>query len=206
MQLQHDQRPVRRLQSEGGEPSQPSNWKAGRSNTWAPRDRYMPQQPPQQPEQRIPPPQQQISLHPKQPLHTQLDTGEDDWRGRSHTWAHRRTSDGPQPVTAMKASNVRELCSRCQKPLGTGTVMTIAPLKLQFHLHCFVCRVCRGVLSRGPQNTSVLVQSMQPHCRYCYSNNQGRPCLQFQFVSLLHLVLEGTPQGWRTTHVRYPFA
>ena len=150
----------RRLQSEGDEPRRSSEWKVERSNTWAPRDR---------------PRQQQwngsqSTLQEEVP-YTQQGRRENE---RPHTWAPQDvTSDGPQPVIAMKTTGALELCSRCRRPLGTGPVMTIASLKLQYHLRCFVCRVCRGALCPGPQNTTVLVQSMQPHCRYCFSNSEG---------------------------------
>ena len=145
----------RRLQSEGDEPRRSSEWKVERSNTWAPRDR----------------PRQQQWNGSQSTLQEEVSYTQ---RGRPHTWAPQDVaSDGPQPVIAMKAAGALELCSRCRQPLGTGPVMTIASLKLQYHLRCFVCRVCRGALCYGPQNTTVLMQSMQPHCRYCFSNSDG---------------------------------
>ena len=105
--------------------------------------------------------------------------GSSDWRTvRSQTWSNRsRVKDGPHAAYAVRASGQHELCSRCHKSLS-GSILCVPALKMQFHLQCFTCRVCRSALSRGAQNTTVMVKNMQIHCRFCLSSDQGKS-LQF---------------------------
>ncbi len=101
-----------------------------------------------------------------------------DWRiNRSSTWSRggvgQRPVDGQQSAFAIKAKNPYDLCSRCHKPLGPDTVMSIPNLKAQYHAPCFVCRVCRAPLVRSPHNTAVLIKGMHPHCKYCGLTDKG---------------------------------
>ena len=103
---------------------------------------------------------------------------QEDWRvNRSHTWSavdRSSSRDGPQPAYAIKAGNPYELCSRCHQMLGGGPIMAIPGAKTQYHLQCFVCRVCRNPLvGTVPKNTLVIMKSRQPHCHRCVSNNKG---------------------------------
>lgn len=102
----------------------------------------------------------------------------EDWRvNRSNTWSavDRSTKDGPQAAYAVKAGNPHELCSRCHQMLGGGPVMAIPGAKTQYHLQCFVCRMCRSPLvGTVPKNTLVIMKSRHPHCHRCVANNKGR--------------------------------
>ena len=103
----------------------------------------------------------------------------EDWRvNRSNTWSavdRGGAKDGPQAAYAVKAGNPYELCSRCHQTLGGGPVMAIPGAKTQYHLQCFVCRMCRSPLvGTVPKNTLVIMRSRHPHCHRCVANNKGR--------------------------------
>ena len=102
----------------------------------------------------------------------------EDWRvNRSNTWSavdRHGAKDGPQAAYAVKAGNPYELCSRCHQMLGGGPVMAIPGAKTQYHLQCFVCRMCRSPLvGTVPKNTLVIMKSRHPHCHRCMANNKG---------------------------------
>ena len=101
----------------------------------------------------------------------------EDWRvNRSNTWSavDRSVKDGPQAAYAVKAGNPYELCSRCHQMLGGGPVMAIPGAKTQYHLQCFVCRMCRNPLvGTIPKNTLVIMKSRHPHCHRCVANSKG---------------------------------
>ena len=111
---------------------------------------------------------------------------QEDWRvNRSNTWSavDRSSRDGPQPAYAVKAGNPYELCSRCHQMLGGGPVMAIPGAKTQYHLQCFVCRMCRNPLvGTVPKNTLVIIKSRHPHCHRCVSNNKGILYILFNLV------------------------
>ena len=112
--------------------------------------------------------EQQMEKTPKQT---------DSWK--RNTWSYNETSpDGPQAAYALRVADSREQCGRCRQPLGSSPVMTVPSLGLKFHGKCFTCHVCRSPLSKG-QNTNVLMQNNQPHCRYCYSNEEGKTVLHW---------------------------
>ena len=115
--------------------------------------------------QQIPPslPQQQQQQQPakKQPLQTQVAL----------------VSHGLYATVTYK----QDACSRCHLSLQPpGFVMTVASHKLQFHIACFTCYVCRTPLtydSRG--ESTVLIQRGEIHCKFCSSNNQGTPSFAY---------------------------
>ena len=95
---------------------------------------------------------------------------------RSKTWSavDRGPKDGPHPAYAVKAGNPYELCSRCHQMLGGGPVMAIPGAKTQYHLQCFVCRMCRNPLvGTIPKNTLVIMKNRHPHCHRCVSSSKG---------------------------------
>ena len=74
----------------------------------------------------------------------------------------------------------QDACTRCRRPLQQpgvaqpGFVMTVASHKLQYHITCFNCAVCRTPLSYDSRGEStVLIQRGDIHCKFCSSNNQG---------------------------------
>eukprot|EP00731_Ephydatia_muelleri_P030896 Em0022g410a len=74
----------------------------------------------------------------------------------------------------------QDTCTRCRRPLQQpgvvqpGFVMTVAAHKLQYHITCFTCAVCRSPLSYDSRGEStVLIQRGEIHCKFCSSNNQG---------------------------------
>lgn len=76
----------------------------------------------------------------------------------------------------------QDACTRCRRPLQQpgvaqpGFVMTVASHKLQYHITCFNCAVCRTPLSYDSRGEStVLIQRGDIHCKFCSSNNQGTP-------------------------------
>ena len=97
---------------------------------------------------------------------------------RSNTWGAREqprmAATSPQKAYTVRASNSRALCSRCSQALGLAPIMAVPQLRLQFHVRCFTCHVCRAPLATVAQNASILVQNNQPHCQYCCSNKQGK--------------------------------
>lgn len=123
---------------------------------------------------------------------------QEDWRvHRSKTWSavDRSVKDGPQPAYAVKASNPYELCSRCHQVLGGGPVMAIPGAKTQYHLQCFVCRVCRNpLIGTVPKNTLVIMKSRHPHCHRCVSNSKGMPCTEHIYsryhITFLFLIVQ----------------
>ena len=71
----------------------------------------------------------------------------------------------------------QDACSRCRRSLQPpGFVMTIASHKLQFHMGCFTCYVCRTPLTYDSRGESqVLILRGEVHCKLCSSNNKGTP-------------------------------
>ena len=140
-------------------------------------------QPQQQPQQKKHPAalrQQSTPVSTNQYKTQSLPRGNvDSWRvNRSNTLSKigvspQRPKDGVQPAYAVQAKSQYELCSRCHQPLGMGTIMSIPPMKMQYHTQCFICRVCRAPLVKSAHNTNVLIKGMHPHCRFCGSNDQG---------------------------------
>ena len=121
----------------------------------------------------------------------------EDWRvNRSNTWSamDRSAKDGPQAAYAVKAGNPYELCSRCHQMLGGGPVMAIPGAKTQYHLQCFVCRMCRSPLvGTIPKNTLVIMKSRHPHCHRCVANNKGRCTVDHNSVtSIINHTLPST--------------
>ena len=118
--------------------------------------------------------QQQLQKALSLPRGKMMDT----WKkNRSNTWAvrGRNRTEGPQIAYAVHANSPQELCSKCHGPLGTGIVMAVPGPKSQYHVQCFVCRSCHTPLVRGPQNTTVVIKNLQPHCGFCASNtNKGK--------------------------------
>lgn len=103
----------------------------------------------------------------------------------SYSTGRGRAADGYQVAYAVQAGNPYDLCSRCHQSLGKGTVLSVPGLKTQYHVKCFVCRVCRGMLTQGGQSTTVMMKNMLPHCQFCISGDNGRSsCIGVLAISL----------------------
>ena len=104
--------------------------------------------------------------------------------------------DGPQQAFLVRPADPSLPCSLCGRPLGPQPPLIAIPgLHLHFHPQCFACPVCHTFLAppRGHTSTTVMVQSMRPHCHYCTSNTQGKSLS----YSLLHDLFPLSSQVFR---------
>uniref|UniRef100_A0A8C5A8V7 LIM and calponin homology domains 1 n=1 Tax=Gadus morhua TaxID=8049 RepID=A0A8C5A8V7_GADMO len=71
----------------------------------------------------------------------------------------------------------RKLCSSCGRALGKGAAMIIETLGLFFHIQCFKCGVCRGLLGDTTTGTDVRIRNGLLNCHQCYirSRSAGQP-------------------------------
>ncbi|XP_033989686.1 LIM and calponin homology domains-containing protein 1-like isoform X6 [Trematomus bernacchii] len=88
----------------------------------------------------------------------------------------------PPPDTLPPAPNSRsisgkKLCSSCGQALGKGAAMIIETLSLYFHIQCFKCGVCKGMLGDTTTGTDVRIRNGLLNCHQCYtrSRSAGQP-------------------------------
>ncbi|KTG02978.1 hypothetical protein cypCar_00021863, partial [Cyprinus carpio] len=71
----------------------------------------------------------------------------------------------------------KKLCSSCAHPLGKGAAMIIESLGLYFHIQCFKCGICKGLLGDSSAGTDVRIRNGLLNCQECYikSRAAGQP-------------------------------
>ncbi|XP_056296183.1 LIM and calponin homology domains-containing protein 1-like isoform X10 [Pseudoliparis swirei] len=84
--------------------------------------------------------------------------------------------DTPPPAPNRSVSG-KKLCSSCGQALGKGAAMIIETLSLYFHIHCFMCGVCKGRLGDTTTGTDVRIRNGLLNCHQCYisSRSAGQP-------------------------------
>ncbi|XP_066514843.1 LIM and calponin homology domains-containing protein 1a isoform X5 [Hoplias malabaricus] len=86
------------------------------------------------------------------------------------------SQDTPPPSPSRSVSG-KKLCSSCAHPLGKGAAMIIETLGLYFHIQCFKCGVCKGLLGDTSTGTDVRIRNGVLNCQECYikSRAAGQP-------------------------------
>nr|XP_005168413.1 LIM and calponin homology domains-containing protein 1 isoform X5 [Danio rerio] len=86
------------------------------------------------------------------------------------------SQDTPPPSPSRSVSG-KKLCSSCAHPLGKGAAMIIETLGLYFHIQCFKCGVCKGLLGDTSAGTDVRIRNGLLNCHECYikSRAAGQP-------------------------------
>ncbi|XP_051754967.1 LIM and calponin homology domains-containing protein 1a isoform X4 [Ctenopharyngodon idella] len=90
----------------------------------------------------------------------------------------RKQSPPQSQTTGMRRSvSGKKLCSSCAHPLGKGAAMIIETLGLYFHIQCFKCGVCKGLLGDTSAGTDVRIRNGLLNCQECYikSRAAGQP-------------------------------
>ncbi|XP_049328157.1 LIM and calponin homology domains-containing protein 1a isoform X4 [Astyanax mexicanus] len=82
-----------------------------------------------------------------------------------------------QPPRMRRSVSGKKLCSSCAHPLGKGAAMIIETLGLYFHIQCFKCGVCKGLLGDTSTGTDVRIRNGVLNCQDCYikSRAAGQP-------------------------------
>ncbi|XP_026059705.1 LIM and calponin homology domains-containing protein 1a isoform X2 [Carassius auratus] len=90
-----------------------------------------------------------------------------------------RNQSPPQSQTTRMRRSVsgKKLCSSCAHPLGKGAAMIIESLGLYFHIQCFKCGICKGLLGDTSAGTDVRIRNGLLNCQECYikSRAAGQP-------------------------------
>uniref|UniRef100_A0A672RQS0 LIM and calponin homology domains-containing protein 1-like n=1 Tax=Sinocyclocheilus grahami TaxID=75366 RepID=A0A672RQS0_SINGR len=90
-----------------------------------------------------------------------------------------RKQSPPQSQTTKMRRSVsgKKLCSSCAHPLGKGAAMIIESLGLYFHIQCFKCGICKGLLGNSSAGTDVRIRNGLLNCQECYikSRAAGQP-------------------------------
>uniref|UniRef100_A0A9J7ZT97 LIM and calponin homology domains 1a n=1 Tax=Cyprinus carpio carpio TaxID=630221 RepID=A0A9J7ZT97_CYPCA len=90
-----------------------------------------------------------------------------------------RKQSPPQSQTTKMRRSVsgKKLCSSCAHPLGKGAAMIIESLGLYFHIQCFKCGICKGLLGDSSAGTDVRIRNGLLNCQECYikSRAAGQP-------------------------------
>uniref|UniRef100_A0A8C2FS27 LIM and calponin homology domains 1a n=1 Tax=Cyprinus carpio TaxID=7962 RepID=A0A8C2FS27_CYPCA len=86
------------------------------------------------------------------------------------------SQDTPPPSPSRSVSG-KKLCSSCAHPLGKGAAMIIESLGLYFHIQCFMCGICKGLLGDTSAGTDVRIRNGLLNCQECYikSRAAGQP-------------------------------
>ncbi|XP_026126848.1 LIM and calponin homology domains-containing protein 1-like [Carassius auratus] len=86
------------------------------------------------------------------------------------------SQDTPPPSPSRSVSG-KKLCSSCAHPLGKGAAMIIESLGLYFHIQCFKCGICKGLLGDSSAGTDVRIRNGLLNCQECYikSRAAGQP-------------------------------
>ncbi|KAI4875173.1 hypothetical protein NFI96_014239 [Prochilodus magdalenae] len=82
------------------------------------------------------------------------------------------SQDTPPPSPSRSVSG-KKLCSSCAHPLGKGAAMIIETLGLYFHIQCFKCGVCKGLLGDTSAGTDVRIRNGVLNCQDCYIKSRG---------------------------------
>ncbi|XP_051557816.1 LIM and calponin homology domains-containing protein 1a isoform X3 [Myxocyprinus asiaticus] len=81
------------------------------------------------------------------------------------------------PPSPSRSVSGKKLCSSCAHPLGKGAAMIIETLGLYFHIQCFKCGICKGLLGDTSAGTDVRIRNGLLNCQECYikSRAAGQP-------------------------------
>lgn len=82
-----------------------------------------------------------------------------------------------QSQSPNRSISGKKLCSSCGHPLGKGAAMIIETLGLYFHIQCFRCGICKGLLGDAASGTDVRIRNGLLNCNDCYirSRTAGQP-------------------------------
>lgn len=97
----------------------------------------------------------------------------------THSCTPSPTSPDNQPPSPSRSVSGKKLCSSCAQPLGKGAAMIIETLGLYFHIQCFKCGVCKGLLGDTSTGTDVRIRNGLLNCQECYikSRAAGQPTM-----------------------------
>ncbi|XP_057186773.1 LIM and calponin homology domains-containing protein 1a isoform X5 [Triplophysa rosa] len=86
-------------------------------------------------------------------------------------------SQDTSPPSPSRSISGKKLCSSCTHPLGKGAAMIIESLGLYFHIQCFKCGICKGLLGDTSAGTDVRIRNGLLNCHECYikSRDAGQP-------------------------------
>ncbi|XP_051561403.1 LIM and calponin homology domains-containing protein 1-like isoform X2 [Myxocyprinus asiaticus] len=86
-------------------------------------------------------------------------------------------SQDTSPPSPSRSVSGKKLCSSCAHPLGKGAAMIIETLGLYFHIQCFKCGICKGLLGDVSAGTDVRIRNGLLNCQECYIKSQaaGQP-------------------------------
>ncbi|XP_053086800.1 LIM and calponin homology domains-containing protein 1a isoform X3 [Pangasianodon hypophthalmus] len=87
------------------------------------------------------------------------------------------SSQDTSPSSSDRSVSAKKLCSSCAQPLGKGAAMIIDTLGLYFHIQCFKCGVCKGLLGETSTGTDVRIRNGVLNCHSCYMKSRaaGQP-------------------------------
>ncbi|MCJ8749203.1 hypothetical protein PDJAM_G00173680, partial [Pangasius djambal] len=87
------------------------------------------------------------------------------------------SSQDTSPSSSDRSVSAKKLCSSCAQPLGKGAAMIIDALGLYFHIQCFKCGVCKGLLGDMSTGTDVRIRNGVLNCHSCYMKSRaaGQP-------------------------------
>ncbi|XP_046698814.1 LIM and calponin homology domains-containing protein 1a isoform X3 [Silurus meridionalis] len=87
------------------------------------------------------------------------------------------SSQDTSPSSSDRSVSAKKLCSSCAQPLGKGAAMIIDTLGLYFHIQCFKCGVCKGLLGDSSTGTDVRIRNGVLNCHSCYMKSRaaGQP-------------------------------
>ncbi|XP_053336153.1 LIM and calponin homology domains-containing protein 1a [Clarias gariepinus] len=87
------------------------------------------------------------------------------------------SSQDTSPSSPDRSVSAKKLCSSCAQPLGKGAAMIIDSLGLFFHIQCFKCGVCKGLLGDSSSGTDVRIRNGVLNCHSCYMKSRaaGQP-------------------------------
>ncbi|XP_047672107.1 LIM and calponin homology domains-containing protein 1a isoform X5 [Tachysurus fulvidraco] len=87
------------------------------------------------------------------------------------------SSQDTSPSSSDRSVSAKKLCSSCAQPLGKGAAMIIDTLGLYFHIQCFKCGVCKGLLGETSTGTDVRIRNGVLNCHLCYMKSRaaGQP-------------------------------
>ncbi|KAF4071559.1 hypothetical protein AMELA_G00274730 [Ameiurus melas] len=89
------------------------------------------------------------------------------------------SSQDTSPSSSDRSVSAKKLCSSCAQPLGKGAAMIIDTLGLYFHIQCFKCGVCKGLLGDTSTGTDVRIRNGVLNCHSCYMKSRaaGQPTM-----------------------------
>uniref|UniRef100_A0A8C2B7L2 LIM and calponin homology domains 1a n=1 Tax=Cyprinus carpio TaxID=7962 RepID=A0A8C2B7L2_CYPCA len=95
-----------------------------------------------------------------------------DWERKQEMLEKQAQTNQSSRLTHRSVSG-KKLCSSCAHPLGKGAAMIIESLGLYFHIQCFMCGICKGLLGDTSAGTDVRIRNGLLNCQECYIKSRG---------------------------------